>query len=70
MQYFFFCLLAFGNIHDSTLIVRDIPLGITFDQPSASLNIPIALLYLSFPFSIFIMLLYLVMDLMQARKAR
>jgi TRAP-type C4-dicarboxylate transport system permease small subunit len=52
------------------LIIAPEILGITFDQPSASLNIPIALLYLSFPFSIFIMLLYLVMDLVQARKAR
>ena len=52
------------------LVVAPEILSITLDQPSASLSIPIALLYLSFPFSIFIMLLYLVMDLVQARKAR
>ncbi len=52
------------------LVIAPEILSITFDQPSASLNIPIALLYLSFPFSMFIMLLYLVMDLMQTRKAR
>jgi TRAP-type C4-dicarboxylate transport system permease small subunit len=52
------------------LVVAPEILSITLDQPSAALNIPIALLYLSFPFSIFIMLLYLVMDLVQTRKAR
>ena len=34
------------------LVIAPEILGITFDQPSASLSIPIALLYLSFPFSI------------------
>lgn len=52
------------------LVIAPEILQITFDQPSASLSIPIALLYLSFPASIFIMLLYLVMDLVQGRKAR
>jgi TRAP-type transport system small permease protein len=52
------------------LVIAPEILQITMDQPSASLSIPIALLYLSFPASIAIMLLYLVMDLVQGRKAR
>jgi TRAP-type C4-dicarboxylate transport system permease small subunit len=52
------------------LVIAPEILQITLDQPSAALSIPIALLYLSFPASIFIMLLYLIMDPVQRRKAR
>jgi TRAP-type C4-dicarboxylate transport system permease small subunit len=49
-------------------------LRITLDQTSATLSIPIALVYLAFPFSALLMLLYLVMDAAAAvrgwRKAR
>jgi TRAP-type C4-dicarboxylate transport system permease small subunit len=52
------------------LVISPEILRITFDQPSASLSIPIALLYLSFPFSILIMLIYLILDVVENRKAR
>ncbi len=52
------------------LLIAPEILQITLDQPSASLSIPIALLYLSFPASIFIMLLYLMIDLAQRRRSR
>lgn len=52
------------------LVIAPEILHITLDQPSASLSIPIALVYLSFPASIFLMLLYLIMDLVDGRKVR
>jgi len=41
---------------------------LTMDQPSASLSIPIGLVYLSFPFSLLIMLIYLILDIAACRK--
>lgn len=52
------------------LVIAPEILQITFDQPSACLSIPIAVLYLSFPVSILIMLIYLVLDVAQRGKVR
>jgi TRAP-type C4-dicarboxylate transport system permease small subunit len=45
-------------------------LKITLDQTSATLNIPIACVYLAFPFSALLMLVYLVMDTVAAVRDR
>jgi TRAP-type C4-dicarboxylate transport system permease small subunit len=56
------------------LVVAPEILNITLDQTSATLSIPIALVYLAFPFSALLMLLYLLIDAAEAvrdwRKTR
>jgi len=41
---------------------------ITWDQPSATLSIPYALIYAAFPVSALIMLIYIILDLISGRK--